>query len=364
MFEIADIFRKHYPEYFRRYNAPPEIRRAVYDIMKCCTPEMGRSILCTCPKCGYREIRYQSCGNRNCPKCGHHKIAVWVNKRMKEKLPVDYFMVTFTLPHEFNIVFQRNPEEAVKIFFRAVSASLLEMGLARLHGTVGLMMIYQSWCRNGDFHPHIHVLMPGGALSPDRQTWYFPRKHKFIFHWRPLARKFRKKFNDMIQTLAEAEMVEQAAFFKNYVVNIKNVGDGVNSFNYLAAYTQRGFLANGRIVDYDGENVTFSYRENAEDGSPPIMRTRTLPTVEFMQLYLQHVLPKGVQRIRYGGIWAAAARKMLAAAKEILSSIPAYAAELTRLAQVAFLPPSPYLCPKCKTVMQHGFCTEAGIDSG
>jgi len=363
MIEIADIFRKHYPEYFRRYNAPPEVLRAVYDMMKCCTPEMGRSILCACPECGHREIRYQSCGNRNCPKCGHHKIAEWVAKRLKEKLPVDYFMVTFTLPHEFNIVFQRNPAEALKIFFRAVSASLLELGMSRLHGILGFMMIYQSWCRNGNFHPHIHVLIPGGALSPDCQTWLFPRKRDFLFHRNPLGKNFRKKFNKMIQALPEAAAVKRAAFFKKYVVNIKNVGDGVNSFNYLAAYTQRGFLANDRIVAYDGDNVTFAYRENTENGSPTIMRTRTLPAVEFMHLYLQHVLPKGVQRIRYGGIWAAAARKMLAAAKEILSSIPAYAAELTRLAQTLFLPLSPYLCPECKAVMQHSFCIDAELDS-
>lgn len=363
MIEIAGIFREHYQAYFQRHNAPPEVLRAVSDIIKCCTPEMGRSILCVCLECGHREIRYQSCGNRNCPKCGHHKIAEWVAGRLKEKLPVDYFMVTFTLPHEFNIVFQRNPEEAVKIFFRAVSAALLELGMSRLHGLIGFMMVFQSWCRNGDFHPHVHVLIPGGALSPDGQSWLFPKQRDFLLHWRPLSKSFRKKFNDMIQVLPGAGLVRRAAFFKKYVVNIKNVGDGVNSFNYLAAYTQRGFLANDRIVAYDGENVTFTYRENTEDGSPPVMRKRTLPAVEFMHLYMQHVLPKGVQRIRYGGIWGTAARKKLKVAMEILRSIPAYAAELTRLAQTSFLPPSQYQCPKCKTVMEHSFCIDAEIDS-
>ena len=76
--EIAEIFRDHHKEYFRRNNAPPEVIRTIFDIEKCCTPAMGHSILCTCPDCGHLEIRYRSCGNRNCPQCGGHKITEWV----------------------------------------------------------------------------------------------------------------------------------------------------------------------------------------------------------------------------------------------------------------------------------------------
>ena len=145
--EIAEIFRDHHKEYFRRNNAPPEVIRTIFDIEKCCTPAMGHSILCTCPDCGHLEIRYRSCGNRNCPQCGGHKITEWVEKRLTERLPVDYFMATFTLPREFNFLFRQHPGEAVKTFMKCVSDSLLEMGKSKLHGMVGFMMVYQSWCR-------------------------------------------------------------------------------------------------------------------------------------------------------------------------------------------------------------------------
>ena len=97
--EIAEIFRDHHKEYFRRNNAPPEVIRTIFDIEKCCTPTMGHSILCTCPDCGHLEIRYRSCGNRNCPQCGGHKITEWVEKRLTERLPVDYFMAIILWRH-------------------------------------------------------------------------------------------------------------------------------------------------------------------------------------------------------------------------------------------------------------------------
>ncbi len=316
MADLANIFRNHHQEYFQKYNAPSEVVRAIFDVEKCCTPAMGRSIVYVCQDCGAKEIRYQSCGNRNCPKCGHHKIGQWVANRMTEQLPVAYFMITFTLPHEFNILFKQYPKEAIKIFYDSVKNSLLEMGKNKLKGKLGFMMVYQSWTRKGDFHPHIHVMLPGGALSEDKNEWYFPAKRDFLFSERPLMALFRGKFNEQIWQFQESKKIPKNVYKKNFVVNIKKFDGVKNPFNYLAAYTQRGFLSNERIVGYDGENVTFEYK----DSTTKKMCQRTLSAVDFMHLYLQHVLPKGVQRIRYGGFWAGAARKSLYAAKEILIS--------------------------------------------
>jgi len=349
--EIAEIFRDHHEEYLSRHNAPSEVIRAIFDIEKCCTPAMGHSILCTCPDCGHTEIRYQSCGNRNCPKCGHHKIVEWVEKRLAERLPVDYFMVTFTLPHEFNFLFKLHAAESVKIFMKAASDALLEFGKTRLDGTVGFLMVYQSWRRDGYFHPHIHALLPCGALSEDKNIWHFPKRRNFLFPEEPLMKLFRGKFNETVWRLPGAEKIPRKTFRTDYVVNIKSVDNGENAFKYLAAYTQRGFLGNDRIVKYDGTEVTFGYR----DGQTDELRYRTLPAVEFMELYLQHVLPKGVQRIRYGGIWAAAARKRLNAAKEILGSIKTQAPtpDLGPMTARSFIRDMQYRCPKCGAAMAH-----------
>ena len=360
--EIAEIFRDHHKEYFRRNNAPPEVIRTIFDIEKCCTPAMGHSILCTCPDCGHLEIRYRSCGNRNCPQCGGHKITEWVEKRLTERLPVDYFMATFTLPREFNFLFRQHPGEAVKTFMKCVSDSLLEMGKSKLHGMVGFMMVYQSWCRNGDFHPHIHALLPCGALSEDKKVWLFPKRRDFLFSEVPLMRLFRGKFNAAIWQLPGADRIRRNVFRNEYVVNIKSVGDGENSFKYLAAYTQRGFIGNDRIVKYNGVKVTFRYR----DGETNEDRYRTLSAVEFMELYLQHVLPKGVQRIRYGGIWAAAARKRLNAAKEILilqpvTKVTENPEQLKCLTVSSFIRNERFRCPKCGAKMLY---RQTWADSG
>ena len=362
MSEIAEIFRDHHKEYFRRNNASPEVVSAIFDIEKCCTPAMGYSILCTCPGCGHQEIRYQSCGNRNCPKCGGHKIVEWVAKRLEERLPLDYFMATFTLPHEFNFLFRQHSAEAVKIFMKSASAALMEIGNSKLYGTLGFMMVYQSWCRNGDFHPHIHALLPCGALSADNNVWHFPKRRNFLFSEAPLMRLFRGKFNAAIWQLAGAEKIRRNVFRKEYVVHLKCVGDGENSFKYLAAYTQRGFIGNDRIVKYDGVEVTFRYR----DGETNEEHCRTLPAVEFMELYLQHVLPKGVQRIRYGGIWASAARKRLNAAQEILSSLEIpemseIAVKLEYMTASSFIRDGRFRCPQCGAEM---LCCRKRTDPG
>ena len=298
------------------------------------------------------EIRYRSCGNRNCPQCGGHKITEWVEKRLTERLPVDYFMATFTLPREFNFLFRQHPGEAVKTFMKCVSDSLLEMGKSKLHGMVGFMMVYQSWCRNGDFHPHIHALLPCGALSEDKKVWLFPKRRDFLFSEVPLMRLFRGKFNAAIWQLPGADRIRRNVFRNEYVVNIKSDGDGENSVKYLAAYTQRGFIGNDRIVKYNGVKVTFRYR----DGETNEDRYRTLSAVEFMELYLQHVLPKGVQRIRYGGIWAAAARKRLNAAKEILilqpvTKVTENPEQLKCLTVSSFIRNERFRCPKCGAKM-------------
>ena len=343
---IAAIFRDRCEEYFKRHNAPPEVVCAVHDTMNCRTPAMGSGgIVAVCPKCGHYEFHYPSCGNRNCPKCGHHKVTEWLAKRQQEMLPVNYFMATFTLPHEYNPLFKQSPVQMVNFLFGAVSESLKEFGLSKLHGTIGFMMTYHSWCRNGDFHPHVHCLIPGGALSKNGDYWLWPKNREFLFSEKPLSRRFRRIFNAAVRTLPEAKDIPGSTWRKEYVVHLKCVGDTMSSFKYLAAYTQRGFIGNDRIENYDGENVTFRYTESRTK----TIKRRTVTALKFMELYLQHVMPKGFQRIRYGGFWGIAARKKLILAQQILkTALPA--AERREMEQ--FNCSVEYRCPCCKTVME------------
>ena len=173
----------------------------------------------------------------------------------------------------------------VNFLFSAVSESLKEFGLSKLHGAIGFMMVYQSWCRNGDFHPHVHCLIPGGALSKNEEYWLWPEKRNFLFSGKPLSRLFRGKLNALTKDLPEAQAIPKSTWFKEYVVDVKCVGDSMASFKYLAAYTQRGFIGNDRIEDYDGQNVTFRYTDSRTE----TIKRRTVTALEFMELYLQHV---------------------------------------------------------------------------
>ena len=260
-------------------------------------------------------------------------------------LPVNYFMATFTLPHEYNNLFRKSPAQMVNVLFGAVSESLKEFGLSKLHGTIGFMMVYQSWCRNGDFHPHVHCLIPGGALSKNEEYWLWPEKRDFLFPEKPLSRLFRGKFNALTKDLPEARAIPQSTWFKEYVVDVKCVGDSMSSFKYLAAYTQRGFIGNDRIGNYDGRNVTFRYTDSRTE----TIKRRTVTALEFMELYLQHVMPKGFQRIRYKGFWGIAARKKLVSARKVLDSVRHFAARRT---MEQFDSSVEYRCPRCKTVMK------------
>lgn len=347
---IADIFRDWQKTFLCQNNVAKEVVRAIFDIIKCKTSDMGRGIFVYCPDCGFSKFYYQSCGNRNCPQCGHQKISKWLEKRQAEMLAVNYFMVTFTLPHEFNYYFKLYPAKMVNLFFAAASQSLHKIGERKLKGQIGFMMVYQSWRRDGGFHPHIHCLIPGVALSKNKQYCLFPKKREFLFSAKPLSALFKGKFNSMLKDLPENIKAQQQVIHKKYVVDIKCVGNSMSSFKYLAAYTQRGFISNDRILNYDGQNVIFSYTESATGKK----HTRKLTALKFMSLYFQHVMPKAFQRIRYYGFWGAAARKNLNAIQEILSgeTLEKYESQKTEYLSEYFDIKNESICPICKASMQ------------
>jgi hypothetical protein len=155
----------------------------------------------------------------------------------------------------------------------------------------------QTWRRDGNFHPHIHYLCPGGGLAVNGKYWVYPKNKKFLVAEKPLAALFKGKFKDELGTLKLAESVPAGAWEKSWVADCVNAGNGMTSFKYLAPYMQRGFIGNDRIEQYEGGIVTFRYKK--ADGQ--IMR-RTMRALSFMLLFLQHVLPSGFQKTRYYGL--------------------------------------------------------------
>ena len=295
--ELADIFRGRHENLDRLLNG--EQRHAVRDIIACRTPEMGRGALYCCPDCGTEHFIWRSCGNRNCPKCGNDKVTKWLALRQAELLPVDYYLVTFTLPGELHALCRNHPREVYGAFFKSSSEALKELAMDKrfLGAKIGALGTLQTWRRDGGFHPHIHYLCPGGGLSANGKYWVYPKNKKFLIAEKPLAKLFKGKFKSELAGMELEQAVPASAWEKTWVADCLNAGNGMTSFKYLAPYMQRGFIGNDRIEAYDGENVTFRYKKS--DGQTV---RKTMLALAFMLLFLQHVLPSGFQKTRYYGL--------------------------------------------------------------
>ena len=341
--DISDIFRDNIAAY--PFPLSEVQRHAAHDICVCRTPHMRRWAIYSCPNCGEQHFAFPSCGNRNCPKCGQDKVAKFLAKQQQNLLPVNYFMITVTMPTEMHRICRLHPKTVFNAFFHAAEESIRELARNKKHlgGEIGLIGTLQTWKRNGDYHPHIHFLVPGGGLSPDGQYWLFPRKRDFFIPARPLSILVRGKMHDAIRKLGLCPEVSPDAWKKHWVSDCSNVGNGMSSFKYLAPYMQRGFISNSRIVDYDGEKVTFSYVESATNAKC----LRTISAIEFMRLYLQHVLPSGFQKTRYYGLLGSANSKTIRELR-LLILCSRFARPVEILEEFKTLKP---ICPKCKSQM-------------
>jgi hypothetical protein len=164
-----------------------------------------------CDQCSYNSMAFNSCRNRHCPMCQQKDKLQWLEKRMEELLPVGYYHLVFTLPHELNLPCQKNKKVMYGVLFKAASQTLLELSSDTKHlgADIGLITVLHTWGQNIMKHPHLHCIMPGGGLSFDKEHWVYPSKKKdFFIHYKVLSRKFRGKFLDLLeQSYHKGELV-------------------------------------------------------------------------------------------------------------------------------------------------------------
>jgi hypothetical protein len=174
MVEVADVFRRHGPQYRLKFETrmPKVHLEAMRAIEQCRTPALGGELY-ACNKCAQLRYSYHSCGNRSCPKCQNEEATRWLEAQKALLLPVPYFMMTFTLPEELRDLARAHQKRIYGIMFRASAAAVLKLARDPRHlgGLVGLLGVLQSWTKDMRYHPHIHYLVPGGALSPDGTAW-------------------------------------------------------------------------------------------------------------------------------------------------------------------------------------------------
>ena len=324
--ELADVFRQ-YGERFEQTHRVSAAEHKVMRAVKVCRTEALGGHLDRCDACGFERPLYNSWRNRHCPKCQSLAKARWLEKQTAELLPVGYFHLVFTLPHELNRLILAHKKIVLSLLFKAVSETLLELGKSRLGGTLGVIAVLHTWDQTLKDHYHLHCLVPAGALSINRNRWIAARKN-FLFPVKALSRVFGGKFLALLQQACDKRKLPaandeiKASRKKSWVVYAKKpFGSPAKVLDYLGRYTHRVALSNDRILEVENGKVTLSYRDRKNRERKKIM---TLEAQEFIRRFLLHVLPDGFMRIRHFGFLANRSKKQaLARCRKLLDLDPA-----------------------------------------
>ena len=327
--EIADIFCKYGPAW-RRANAGNislSQLKVMSSIEACRTEALGGHVA-ACTKCDHQHIAYNSCKNRHCPKCQGPAARDWMAARAQDLLPVEYFHVVFTLPAEIARIALWNKRAIYGLLFRASAETVTTIAAdpKRMGARVGMTSVLHTWGSALTHHPHIHMIVPGGGLSRDRNKWV-ASKPGFFLHVRVLSRLFRRLFVEGLMALHRAG---QLAFFRNlkelanaeafakylaplrkteWVVYAKPPFGGPEAvLTYLSRYTHRVAISNQRLISADANTVAFRWKDyRIKQGDR--QKVMQLSTDEFIRRLLMHVLPDRFHRIRHYGLLASAQRK-------------------------------------------------------
>jgi hypothetical protein len=307
--QIAHILHNHIGDYQNQYRLWPEHKKIISDLLNCRTAHLGGHID-RCDNCGTVRIIYHSCRNRHCPKCQHMPRERWLEKRKEEILPLSYFHVVFTLPHELNTIILNNKKRMLNCLFAAASKTLLTFGKNELNGTPGFLAILHTWDQKLKAHFHLHCLVAGGVVSKNSKR-FIASTGDYLFNQQALSLVFRGKFIQQMSLACQSNKLRLAdhrykklkntLFAKTWVVSVRDpVKRPEHVLEYLARYTHRVAIANSRIKTLNNAMVTFS----AKDRKKNRIESITISAVEFIRRFLLHSLPKGFVRIRHYGFLA------------------------------------------------------------
>lgn len=302
--EVADVFRQFGPSYLDAFGARmlPSHRRAIEDVMACRTQAMGGHVYLCCD-CGEHFHVYHGCRNRSCPACHTRQTQDWLEARAAELLPCAYYHVCVTVPAELRAMFRANQKDCYGALMKAAAQTVLTLCQDKRYmgAKPAILAVLHTWTARMDYHPHVHLLVSGGGIADGGKAWC-EAKHPFLVPVRAASAMLRGKFRAMLEKRQPGLCAQQpkAAWSKSWVVWCKHWGDGETAvLDYLGRYVHRIAITNTRIVAMDENTVTFRYKERKQSR----WRTCTVSGHEFMRRFLQHVLPRGLHKVRYYGLW-------------------------------------------------------------
>jgi Putative transposase/Transposase zinc-binding domain len=295
---IQEIFRRHGADYCRQFVTTPAQRKVIAAISHCRTEGMGRFVY-WCENCPHQEMAYRSCGNRHCPGCDAAKGAKWLAVQLDKKLPCPYFMLTFTIPEELRPLAMFQPEKVYDAMMTAAAESLKALAKDPRHvgaDRLGFTSILHTWGRQMQFHPHVHMVVPGGGLNADESEWMNSRIDFFV-PVRALSRIFRGKLLALLDNDGLGDQIPDGVRTEPWVVHSQAAGSGENVLKYLARYVFRVAVSAERILKVSDTHVVVGYKKVGSNRQ----RRMTLEVFEFIRRYLQHVLPTGFTKVRHYG---------------------------------------------------------------
>lgn len=347
MLEVADIVRAAGPEVCDRLAVLPSQKRALLSILQCRTPALGGQVY-GCQQCGRLHYSYHSCGNRHCPKCHGQQTEQWLHQQQARLLPCPYYLLTFTLPAELRALARSHQKLLYGLLLRAAAASIQKLCADPkwLGAQPALLGVLHTWTRAMLYHPHAHFLVSAGGLSADAKSWVPAKNPKFLIPVRALSVIFRAKMCHGLRTAGLLKTVPAKIWKQKWVVHCQHAGSGQKVLDYLGRYVFRIAISHSRLEALEQGKVTFRYRDNQTQQIKHVQ----LPVAEFVQRFLQHVLPRGLTKVRHYGLTSAACGQRHAAALALLQAATAadrHGPKPEPKAQSA--PQQTTLCPYCRT---------------
>jgi hypothetical protein len=347
MTTIKDIFCDFGPEYIQRFGErmPADHRKVIDAIINCRSGHYGASIY-QCTQCGKNHVVYRCCGNRHCPNCQHHKSRQWLQTQLDRQLPGHHFMITFTVPEKLRRFIRTHQRIGYEAMFAASSQTIKKLATdpkyigADLPGFFGVL---HTWGRQLPYHPHIHYIVPGGALSKTDGKWYCSRVDFFV-PVKAMSKIFKAKFRDLINDSGLYPQIDSDVWAQNWIVNCQAVGAGQHSIKYLAHYVFKVAISNSRIVKIEDRKAFFKYRKPKSNR----WRTMAVDVMEFMRRFLQHVLPTGFMKVRYYGLLHPGCSVPLQKVAALIEL--AFGFEITA-PNIVLEPPEPMLCTSCSATL-------------
>ena len=359
---FKQIFADGWEEFKRKHPRYEALDEVVQKMLGCGDPANGHALY-LCPDCQERRVVAFSCKSQFCLSCAKVYGQHWVATVQGMLHPgVTYRHLILTVPEGLRTLIYQHAAELLDGLMQAARTAMdaVVRQLKRQPITLGYIVVLQTAGRSASYNPHLHIIMTDGGLRADG-TWQRLGYVPFDL----LHRLWQTHVLEMIATRLIGDAHAQALidemrrrYPKGFVAHLQgNVLPRMRQLTrYLVKYVVSPPVALSRIVAYDQAQgtVTYWYRDHLHQGHKMV---ESVSRETFIGRMVQHILPKGFQRIRYYGLQATCTLKKLraqlmavfgVAVQQVMDigGVPITRARYRERLRSAF-GSDPLVCPRC-----------------